>query len=245
MGAEAGGETRAHAPDILGLDAAQEGPPTLDIERHHQATTRIGIGLRPFVGEFAEHLRRRHPHGDGDACALQHIGANAQAQRPRVGFGHVGEAQESFVDRIGFEIARMFGEDRHHAFGELAIDAEVGREHLDAMRFADALHLEVRRAHRDPEPFGLAGTGHDAPIVVRQHHDGHPDQRRVQDALAGGVEVIAVGEGAQHVSNVAPPRRRLPRYGNARRTARLPSANHGSRRAGATCHRWPGSNASR
>ena len=77
MGAQAGAESGAHAPDILCLDASQKGPTALDIKRHDQATTCIGVGLRPFIGQFAQHLRSAHSHGYRDTCAFQHIGANA------------------------------------------------------------------------------------------------------------------------------------------------------------------------
>ena len=60
----------------------------------------------------------------------------------------------------------MLGENSHHPLGELAVDAEVGREHLDAMRLAHALYFEVRRPHRDAETLGLARARHDAPVVI-------------------------------------------------------------------------------
>ena len=98
MGPQAGAESGAHAPDILCLDASQKGPAALDIKRYDQATTCIGVGLRPFIGKFAQHLRSAHSHGHRDACAFQHIGANAQPQRTRIGLGHIGKAQEGLVD---------------------------------------------------------------------------------------------------------------------------------------------------
>ena len=104
--------------------------------------------------------------------------------------------------------------------------------------------IEMGEAEADAETLGLAGARHDAPVVIRQHHDGYANQRRIQHALARGVEVIAVGEGAEHVSNVAPLRRRLPRYGNVPRTARPPSASRDSRRTGAKCRHGHGLSAS-
>ena len=60
----------------------------------------------------------------------------------------------------------MLGENSHHPLGELAVDTEVRREYLDAMRLADALYFEVRCPHRDAETLGLARARHDAPVVI-------------------------------------------------------------------------------
>ena len=94
----------------------------------------------------------------------------------------------------GQSFARMLGEHRHHAFGEIAVDREVRREHLHPVGLADAPHLEVRRPHRDAQPLGLAGTRDDAAIVVRQHHNGRAQQVGAKHPFAAGIEAVAVDQ---------------------------------------------------
>ena len=214
MGTQARRQARTDAPDVFRFDAAQEGRAAGRIDWHHDHAAARLVGLGPLVGQLAQHLGRSHPQGDRDARALQHVGPDAQAQRPRIGVRHIGKPQEGLVDRIHLEVACLLAEGGHHAFGEIAVDLEVGREDPDAMGFASTTDFEIRRTHRDTQRLGLGRTRDHAAVVVRQHHDRHADQRRVEGTLARGVEIITVGEGAEHgVSSGARRRPLSPRYG--------------------------------
>ena len=207
-------QSRADAPNVFRFDATQEGVATLHRGRHDNHAAAGLVGLRPLIGQFTKYLRRGHSQRNRDAGELEDIGADTQPQGLRIGIGHVGKPQECLVDRIDLKVARLFAQRGHHAFGEIAVDLEVGREDPDAMGFAGTTHLEIRRAHRDTERLGFGRTRDHAAVVIREHHDRHADQRRIEGSLARGVEVIAVGEGAEHgVSSGARRRPLFPRYG--------------------------------
>ena len=214
VGAQAGREAGADAPDVFRFDASQEGGATFDGSRHDDHAAARLVGLGALIGQLAEDLRRGHPQRDRDAGPLQDIGPDAQPQGLGIIIRHVGETQEGFVDRIDLEVTRLLSEGGHHALGEIAVDGEVGREDADAVRFAGPTHLEIGRAHRDAQRLGFGRTRDHAAVVVREHHDRHADERRIEGALARGVEVVAVGEGAEHgVSSGARRRPPSPRYG--------------------------------
>ena len=46
-----------------------------------------------------------------------------------------------------------------------------------------------------PAFLSFFGAGDYAAVVVRQHHYRLPFQRRIEDSLAGSVEIIAIDEG--------------------------------------------------
>ena len=214
VGTQAGGQAGPDTPDVLRFDATQEGRAPFDRGRHDDHAAAGLVGLGPLVGQLAEHLGRGHPQRDRDAGALQDVSADTQAKGLGIVVGHVGEPQESFVDRVDLEVTRLLAEGGHDAFGEIPVDREIGREDAHTVGFTGATHFEIRCAHRDAQRLRFGRTRHHAAIIVRQDHDRHADQRRVEGALARGVEVIAVGEGAEHgVSSGARRRPPSPRYG--------------------------------
>jgi hypothetical protein len=64
----------------------------------------------------------------------------------------------------------------------------------DAVALHHVAHLKERRAHADAYGLRLVRARDDAPVVVREHDDGPAKELRVEYALAGDVEVVAVHE---------------------------------------------------
>ena len=86
-------------------------------------------------------------------------------------------------------------ENAHHAAAHVAVERVIARPHHDA-GLAETLAAQMPgRAHLDAERFRFVRSRDDAAVIVRQHHDRLAAQGRLKDALAGGVEIVAVDEG--------------------------------------------------
>lgn len=56
----------------------------------------------------------------------------------------------------------------------------------------EVAELKKGVAHFDAEFLGLVGACDDTAIVVGKHNDGPPHERRVEDPLAGRIEVVTI-----------------------------------------------------
>ncbi len=87
------------------------------------------------------------------------------------------------------------------AAGHVPVKRVVGREDLGPDFIQLLSPLEKRRAHRHSRFLHLFRPGDHAPIIVREHRHRFVSERRVEDALAGGVEVLAVDKSEDAVHN--------------------------------------------
>jgi len=66
---------------------------------------------------------------------------------------------------------------------------------VDAVASEELLVLEGGRTHLDAEGFCFVASGDDAAVVVGKHDDRLAVEMRLKDALARGVEIVAVDDG--------------------------------------------------
>ena len=153
-----------------------------------------------MVGDLRERAGGGEADAAGDADPAQDAGADPGPELRPVGRGRRGEVQERLVDGVLFDVGREGAERGDDAGGEVAVELVVRGAEDDAGaggRFAEA---EVGLAHRDAEGLAFGRAGDDAAVVVAEDGDGAPLERKVEDALAGDVEVVGVDERDHGVS---------------------------------------------
>src|SRR5690606_13017272 len=77
----------------------------------------------------------------------------------------------------------------------VAIEGVIAGERDDSVSAGEILQLMPGGAHGDADGLGLGGAGHHAAVVVGQDHHRLADQARLEELLAGRVEVVAVDQG--------------------------------------------------
>ena len=105
------------------------------------------------------------------------------------------QIQELLVDGVAFG---MFHRPLHyalHPLGHCRIKHQVAGEHGHAVPLYDVLHLEEGIPAPQTQCLGLGGQGHYVAVVARQYAHGLALESRMQGALNGGEEGVAVGEG--------------------------------------------------
>lgn len=65
------------------------------------------------------------------------------------------------------------------------------------MLFDEGLALEKGLAHFDTNSFGFLAAGDDAAVVVGENHHRAAFEFGIEDAFAGGVEVVAIHQGEE------------------------------------------------
>jgi hypothetical protein len=66
---------------------------------------------------------------------------------------------------------------------------------MDAVLTDYALLFMEWRTHRDAKILGLLTAGDDASVVVRENHNGLPNQQGLKDSLTRAEEVVAINQG--------------------------------------------------
>ena len=82
----------------------------------------------------------------------------------------------------------------HHAPRHVAVERVIRAEDGDAMLFQFGPLQVIGIAHFEAERFGFVREGDDAAVIVRQHHDRTAFEARLEHALAGAIEAVAIDE---------------------------------------------------
>ncbi len=133
------------------------------------------------AGGYCRPLLDLRPHGVD-------VGDEIPALKP-------GEIKERLVDRVNLEITGEGLAGGDHAALHVTIKRIVRRPDLDAVLPHLVAQMVDRIAHFDPERLRFGRSGYCAPVVIRQHDDGHADQAGVEGPLARHVIVVAVDQG--------------------------------------------------
>ena len=186
------GQPARHAPQIGQLHRGQLGIDRRFVhQQKHAAGRRVLLGAA--VRDLGERLGRRDADRDRNPGPLQHGPAQlaGMAFQPAL---ETAETEKGLIDRVDFEIGREAGDGAHHARAHIAVERVIARPHDHALGI-DALSADVPGlAHRDAKRLGFVRARDHAAVIVRQHDDRPAAQPRLKDALAGGVEVIAIDE---------------------------------------------------
>ena len=151
--------------------------------------------LGQAVGEFRLALAGSQPDGDGQSQVLPR--PSAQLARPalQVSMGRTADPAEGLVDRIDLQLFAVGLQQAHHPLAHVGVEGVIGAAHHHVLLLQLLSRLEVRRSHGDAESPRFGTAGHDATVVVGQHHHRAPDQGWIEALFAGGVEVVAVDQG--------------------------------------------------
>lgn len=187
----------ADAPDIADLGKAQD---LLDLIIALEPMNPIPglFFLDKSVGHFRQGLGRRDTDGYGDPGMLFDRFADRNTETLQIVIGHMVHIQEGLVDAIALELRDKTAQDGHHPVTEIAIELVVRGKDLDLPlldQFADHMGGGT---HLDAEGLGLFGARDRAPIVIAEDDDRPPLELRIEDPLAGGIEIIAINEREHH-----------------------------------------------
>ena len=172
--------------------------------------------LGQAIGQFR--LAFAGPQADGDRQSQVPSDPGPQGPAPalQVTILRTTDAPEGFVDGIDLEFFAVDLQQAHHPLAHVGIQGVVGTAHHHVLAFQLLTSLEIGSPHRNAEGPGFRAAGHDAAVVVGQHHDGFANQAGVEALLAGGVEVVAVDQGGGKAHVRADESRGWPRPRSAR-----------------------------
>ena len=184
----------ADPPDVLDRDGLE---PTIGIRAVAQIED-AGMGgnlLGQAVGQFCLAFAGPQADGDRQAQLLSDPGPQGPAPALQVTMLRTTDAPEGFVDGIDLEFFAVDLQQAHHPLAHVGVQGVVGTAHHHVLAFQLLTSLEIGGPHCNAEGPGFSAAGHDAAVVVGQHHDGFADQAGVEALFAGGVEVVAVDQG--------------------------------------------------
>ena len=199
VGGEEGFVRRSDAPQVADGEGGEVGGVGYDMH----ASDRF---LRELVAGFREHLRSPEADADGNAGPLADQGAQFASDTRRI--GDAGEVAKGFVDAVNLHGGKLRGENGHDAGAHVAVERVVRAAHDDVVPAQLGADFELGIAHLDAEGLGFVAAGDHAAVVVAQDDDGASVQRGLKDALAGGVEIVAIHEaeearhGSQRVNDI-------------------------------------------
>lgn len=151
-----------------------------------------------MVGDFGEGFGGSEAERDGEAGpAADGLADFLGEGKALSGGSRVGEGKEGFVNGVDFEVGGEVGKSGHDAVAEVAVEGVVGGEGDDVVFFYYGLALEEGLAHFNTEGFGFLAAGDDAAVVVGEDHQRAAFEFGVEDALAGGVEIVAIHQGEE------------------------------------------------
>ena len=194
------GQLAADAPDVFDRNRLQPAIGVIAVPQVKHA----GMGGNLF-GQAVGQLRLplAGPYADGDRQTQ--ILAQPGPQRPgpvlQVAMAWSADASEGFVDGIDLQLFAVEFQQAHHPLAHVGIEGVVGTAHHHVLALQLPACLEIRRAHGDAEGTGFGAAGHDAAVIVGEHHHGPADQAGIKALFTGGIEVVAVDQdgGLAHV----------------------------------------------
>ena len=104
------------------------------------------------------------------------------------------QTREGFIDGIHLQLRHLLLQQSHHPLAHIAIEGVVGAAHHHLLIAQAIRHLEIGRAHGNAQLPGLTAAGHDAAIVIGEHHHRLALQRWIKQLLARGIEVVAINQ---------------------------------------------------
>ena len=108
---------------------------------------------------------------------------------------HAAQIQKALIDGVDLDRRGELLQHPAHALREVAIERHVAREDRDMVLGYKVANLEERITHLNAECFCFVRSRNGAAVVARENNDGLALQVGTKDPLAGGEEVVAVGQG--------------------------------------------------
>lgn len=191
---EPGRPAPGDAPEVGRFQVGQRlGLPVPRQQRHRAA------GDFPFlgdpVGDLGEHFRGADADRDRQAEPLSDRFHDPPRVVQRCRFREIRQTEKRLVDGVDFQVRGKLTQHGHQPRGKVAVQGVVGREDPRAVPPEQLADVADRRPHRDAQRLDLLGAGHHAAVVVGQHRDRSPLQRRGEGPLAGHVKVVGVDQG--------------------------------------------------
>ena len=162
------------------------------VEQVHAAGAFLEL-LGHSVGHLGQCARAANPHAHGNPHLAQDLAPHQSPPGRRV--GDAVDVHEGLVDGIGLQVRGVHPQHLGHAGRQVAVQGVVAGEDGDAPPTHQVADLVERRAHGHADRLGLVALGHHAAVVVGKDHHGLSAQVGAEQALAVGVEAVAVHQG--------------------------------------------------
>ena len=186
------GIASANAPNILDGTPLQ-GFLTLVVVVYHAAMVIDLILLRQLRGNLRQRLGGCQTDADGHSYFALYAFVKMLAPLLQLVECYAVQIQKALVDGVAEIRGSLLSDDAHYPTRQFAIQLVVRREHGNLLIRELLSQLKVRRTFFHTQGLRLVAPCHHTAVVVRQHDDRLTLQVWSEDALAGNVAVIEVG----------------------------------------------------